>query len=115
MTHLLRALITLVAVIGIADPAIATRNARGRTNGVSRGHRLRCTTQAERPALIRDADLPPLLAPLDRCDGNASAEESTRPVSPAELLVVARITTNSELPAVLAPPALVPFGRAPPF
>ena len=114
MTNLVRALITLVAVVGIADPAIATRNTRGRTNGVSRGHRLRCTTQAERPALVRDADTAKLIAPLDRSGDDLGVAELPAGVPQPVFAATARVAAWPKL-AALASHTRTPFGRAPPF
>jgi hypothetical protein len=116
MTHLLRCLITVIAVCGLAYPSVAPRQGRSRSLGFSRGQRVRSTSQAVRshsPA-IRDAANLKLLALGDSGeDDTAAALTNERIRWPSLTAYSVPVTTPELLPFQQYESSA--FGRAPPL
>lgn len=115
MTHLLRCLISVLAVAGLAFPSIAPRPARNRLAGFSRAQRLRNTSQAERPhsPAVHDAAKLKLLALGDSGAGDTPAALTTEQVRWPGLTADSALTTAPELLFPSEQHARSPFGRAP--
>ena len=116
MTQLLRWLITVLAVAGLAYPSISPRQLRGRSSGFSRGQRLRAASQIDRSysAVICNAGARDLPDFENRGQDHSAAALSSERSEWPNLTPVSELIIASELPP-LRQHARNTFGRAPPL
>lgn len=116
MTQLLRCLITVLAVAGLAFPSISPRQLRGRSSGFSRGKRLRTASRIDRlySAVIRDAGTRDLLGSEDDGQHHSAAALSSERIQWPNLTLVSGLISASEV-RPLQQHARNTFGREPPL
>ncbi len=106
MKHLLRGLITLLAITGLAYPSIASRQVRGRSSGFSRGH-------SQSPVVCDGAE-EKLLALCDRGQDDTPAAVSTKRIEGPSSTEVFVLNPTAELHA-LQKQKRAALGRSPPL
>lgn len=116
MTHLLRCLITVLAVAGLASPSITPRLAQGRSSGFSRCQRVRSTAQTDRSHSVAVRDTGDQKVQTAQGGG----QDETPAVVSAERIRWPEFTAVFELPSTPEPHpvrhcARSTFGRAPPL
>lgn len=116
MTHLLRCLITLLAVAGLASPSITPRLAQGRSSGFSRCQRARSTAQTDRSHSIAIRDTADRKVQTAKGSGQdeTPAVVSTERIRWPEFTAVLELTSTPE-PHPVRHYAQSTFGRAPPL
>jgi hypothetical protein len=116
MTHLLRCLITVLAVAGLASPSIAPRQARGRSSGFSRGQRVRSASHIDRSYshFIRGAAERQVPAFDDRGQGDTPAAVLIERVRWPTLIAASELIHTPEFRPLFRS-ARTNLGRAPPL